>query len=200
MPDANAPRLTDSDYENAAAAFGIDADTVRAVAKVESGGRTGFDAVGRPKILFEAQWFHQFTKGAFDSTHPMVSQPTWDLGKKYYVLDQWQRLTEAMQLDRQSALKSASWGVFQVMGFNHNGYPTVEEFVKAMFVSEFEHLKAFLAFCRDNKLIDKLKNRDWAGFAKSYNGAGYKQNNYDGKLWQAYEQCCALKKQVSQNG
>jgi hypothetical protein len=195
-PNPKAPHLGDLDFENAATEFGIDADIIRAVAKVESGGRTGFDAQGRPKILFEAQWFHKFTKGAFDSTHPQVSQPSWELGKKYYVLDQWVRLAEAIPLDRESALKSASWGVFQVMGFNHNGYPTVDDFVNAMFLSEFEHLKAFLAFCCDNKLVDKLKNKDWAGFAKAYNGPGYKQNSYDVKIQQAYEQCRALRKQA----
>lgn len=35
-------------------------------------------------------------------------------------------------------------------------------------------------------LVDELQRHDWAGFARGYNGAGYKRNNYDEKLRQAY--------------
>lgn len=186
-PNPNAPKLTDADYENAAKEFGVEVAVIHAVATVESGGRSGFDDKGRPKILFEAQWFHKFTKGKYDKDYPELSQPTWEQGKQYYKLDQWERLEKAMQLDREAALKSASWGVFQVMGFNHNGFDDVDTFARAMFASEAQHLKTFLAFCRDNKLISKMESKDWAGFAKSYNGPGYKDNKYDEKLRDAYD-------------
>ncbi len=190
-PNPAAPRLSDEDYTRAAAEFGMEAALIRAVAKVESGGRSGFDNSGRPKILFEAHIFHKFTGGRYDEQYPRLSQPTWAAGKQYYALDQWSRMYDAMRLNVEAAWKSASWGVFQVMGFNHNGSATVGDFVKAMFVSEYEHLRSFLAFCKDNDLIEKLKNQDWAGFARGYNGPAYAENKYDVKLQQAYEQYIA---------
>jgi len=185
---AQPPLLTDADIAAAAGSLGVEPAAVYAVSAVESGGRTGFDAKGRPKILFEARWFHNFTKGIYDTSHPNLSQATWDGAKQYYKDDQWTRLSEAFALNQEAALKSASWGKFQVMGFNHNGFADVFTFCTAMFQSEKEHLATFLAFCKDNNLVQYLKTRDWANFAKGYNGEGYKANRYDEKLADAYQE------------
>ncbi len=182
------PLISDSDIANAAATLGVEPAAVYAVSKVESGGRTGFDEKGRPKILFEARWFHKFTSGKYDKSHPHLSQLTWAGAKKYYGNDQWTRLNEAFALDPEAALKSASWGKFQVMGFNHNGFDDVRKFCDAMFVSESEHLGTFLAFCKDNNLVRYLKSKEWAKFAQGYNGDEYKANKYDEKLKQAYDE------------
>jgi|ERR1051326_3644268 hypothetical protein len=185
-PNPRAPSLSAADYERAAKSLGVEVAVIKAVSEVESSGK-GFDSHGRPRILFEAHWFHKFTHGKFDSKYPHLSQPTWALGKKYYSLDQWQRMTEAMGLDLEAAWKSASWGKFQVMGFNHNGWAKVKDFVFAMFESEAQHLKSFLAYCQDRKLVTHLLKKDWAAFALGYNGSGYAANKYDVKLKAAYE-------------
>ena len=36
-------------------------------------------------------------------------------------------------------------------------------------------------------LVEWLRERNWAKFARAYNGPGYAQNQYDVKLKQAYE-------------
>jgi hypothetical protein len=185
-PKPAAPLLSEADYQNAAVSLGVEVAVIKAVSEVESRGH-GFDAKGRPKILFEAHWFHKFTNGEFDSEYPHLSQPTWALGKKYYSLDQWQRMNEAMALALEEAWKSASWGKFQVMGFNHSGWTKVRDFVFAMFESEAQHLKSFLAYCRDSGLVSYLKKKEWAAFARGYNGEGYAANQYDVKLKAAYE-------------
>jgi hypothetical protein len=141
-----------------------------------------------PKILFEARWFHKFSAGIYDCSHPHLSQPTWEGARKYYRDDQWVRLLAASTLDMEAALKSASWGKFQVMGFNHNGFRNVFDFCNAMFLSETEHLRCFLAYCKDNILIPHLKQKEWSRFAEKYNGTGYKKNSYDIKLEKAYEE------------
>jgi hypothetical protein len=180
------PLLADSDIARAATDLGVEPATIYAIAKVESGGRSGFDEEGRPKILFEAHKFSEFTGGGYDNSHPHLSQAKWT--DAYYGDDQWTRLTEAFTLDAESALKAASWGKFQVMGFNHNGFDDVFQFCDAMFVSEAEHLRTFLAFCKDNHLIQYLKTKEWAKFAQGYNGAEYKANKYDEKLENAYNE------------
>lgn len=186
-PNPDAAKLCDADFIAAAGQFGLEAALIHAVAEVESGGRTGFDAKGRPKILFEGHIFHKRTGGKYDDDYPEISQPTWNLAKPYYSWDQWTRMYEAMQLDCDAALSAASWGMFQVMGFNHNGWSNVRDFVNAMFESEAQHLAAFLAYCRDNHLFAALRNKDFAAFAEAYNGAGYAQNQYDTKMQRAYQ-------------
>lgn len=185
-PNPGAPRLAAGDFATAASGLGVETAAVRAVADVESGGRTGFDSLGRPKILFEAHYFHRLTRGRFWVTHPHLSQPTQKRGKPFYKWDQWGRMYEAMLLDPHAAWSSASWGMFQVMGENHNGSATVEEFVPRMFESEARQLEAFLAFCKDNGLVKHLKAKDWASFAAGYNGPGYADNAYDTKMAAAY--------------
>jgi hypothetical protein len=100
--------------------------------------------------------------------------------------DQWSRLYEAMDLNLEAALTSASYGLFQVMGFNHNGWTAVGPFVNAMFVSEYEHLKAFISFCKDNHLSQYIVTQDWPTFASKYNGAAYATHNYATKMAGAY--------------
>ena len=50
------------------------------------------------------------------------------------------------------------------------------------------HLQAFVQFVNsDAAMAGALRKRDWAAFAKAYNGAGYKKNGYDTKLEAAYD-------------
>jgi hypothetical protein len=180
-------QLTEHDYINAANALGVPIAAIKAVTEVES--RGGGFVGDRPKVLFEAHWFHKLTKGKYHATHPHLSQPTWALGKQYYKLNQLARLDEALALDRNAAIQSASYGLFQIMGFNFKacGFTSVEAFYSAMCESEGAQLLAFVAFLKSNGLDRHLKAKNWAAFAKGYNGPGYAQNRYDTKLAQVYK-------------
>jgi hypothetical protein len=87
-----------------------------------------------------------------------------------------------------AALKSASWGKFQIIGFNHAaaGFKELQAFVNAMYRSEGAQLDAFVAFVLHEKLDDELRERRWADFARRYNGPGFKANAYDTKLAKAF--------------
>ena len=179
--------LEDADFQRAAETLFCEIASVRAVAEVESGGRSGFLSDGRPKILFESRWFHKLTEGRFDVSHPDISTPKW---VRNYAggAAEFDRLGKAIALDRKPALMSASWGMFQILGVNHGacGFDDVEPFVTAMMESEGRHLDAFVAFVITNRLDDELRDRRWADFARGYNGPGYRQNRYDLKLAAAY--------------
>jgi hypothetical protein len=188
MPfSGEASTITDADYERAVRRLGCEVAAIRAVAKVESGGRTGFLPDKRPKILFESRWFHKLTGGRFDQSHPDISTPTWVRNYRGGA-GEYDRLQAAIELDREAALKSASWGMFQILGVNHRvvGFENVEDFVTASLASEGAHLDAFVSFVIGNHLDDELRDRRWADFARGYNGPGYKQNRYDEKMAQAY--------------
>lgn len=178
--------ITEADLLDAADMLGVELAAVKAVAEVESAGG-GFLPDGRPKILFESYQFHRKTGGIFDDTHPAVSKPKWTRdylgGEKEY-----DRLAEAIKLNRPAALMSTSWGRFQIMGFNHRaaGFNNVEAFVSAMVEGEPAQLRAFVTLLQNWGLTEALRKRDWPRFAARYNGTGYKANQYDVKLARAY--------------
>jgi hypothetical protein len=180
-----ATRMSEADIAAAADAIGCEVAAVKAVIDVES--RGGFLADGRPKILFERHLFSRFTERKFDKP------PNDDIANAMpggYAggAAEYDRLARAMRLERSAALRSASWGAFQILGSNHAaaGFPDVEAFCRAMCQTEGDHLKAFVAFVRANKLDDELRRHDWAAFARGYNGPGYRKNRYDEKLAEAY--------------
>jgi LysM repeat protein len=186
--DPNTRALTDADWQRAATALGVDVAAIKAVAQVEAAG-SGFLADGRPKILFEAHIFSDKTNGQFDRSNPNISSPRWNRELYAGGAGEYPRLQQAMNLDRNAALQSASWGKFQIMGFNHKaaGYNSVEAFVQDMYKSEGKQLDAFVNFIKaDPAMHSALKRLDWAGFAERYNGPGYAANNYDTKMRDAY--------------
>jgi hypothetical protein len=181
-------KLADADYARAAQLLGCEPAAIRAVAAVESAG-DGFLEDGRPKILFEAHHFSRLTGHRFDGSHPEISSPRWN--RALYVGGEGEhvRLSIACSLDREAALKSASWGRFQIMGFNFRrcGATTIQEFVNAMYRNEAAQLTAFCHFVKSMNLDDELRALDWDGFARGYNGPGYLANHYDTKLARAYD-------------
>jgi peptidoglycan hydrolase-like protein with peptidoglycan-binding domain len=181
------PKLTDADYQATAKMIGCDKATIRAVVEVEAAG-AGFFGDGRPKILFEAHWFSAFTDSRYDYSHPGISSPVWNRSLYITGVGEWDRLYQAIGRDRAGALKSASWGLGQVMGFNHvaAGYDNVETFVRDMHESEGKQLTAMFKFIINNNLGGYLVARDWAGFALRYNGEGFRVNEYDRRLAEAY--------------
>lgn len=67
------PSLSEADYADAAQRNRIEVAAIKAVASVESGGRSGFDQQGRPKILFEAHHFGPLSGNRFIRTHPHLA-------------------------------------------------------------------------------------------------------------------------------
>ncbi|MBD2182028.1 N-acetylmuramidase domain-containing protein [Aerosakkonema funiforme] len=180
--------LSERDYTKAADLLNCDIAVIKAVVEVESNGN-GFLQDGRPKILFEAHKFSEFTNHRYDLSHPQISSLKWKRELYKGGAKEYPRLEQAISLNRLAALKSASWGLFQIMGFNHNlcGFNDVQYFVAAMYASEGKQLEAFVAYVQNQNLAAFLKNREWAKFAYHYNGESYRANDYDGKLARAYD-------------
>ena len=187
-----------SDFDDAARQIGVETAAVRAVAAVESGGRTGFDTKKRPVIRYENHIFRQLTKAKYDKSHPDLSaaygsaeyKSTHRFGGAKYADEQWALLDKAFALAPDPAVMACSWGMFQVMGENYKagGWSNLQQFVDDMFHSASQHLRAFLGFCRHAGLVPDLKTLQWAKFAQGYNGPSYRQNHYDTQLAHYYAQ------------
>ena len=168
---------------------------VRAVAKVESAGG-GFQDDGRPKILFERHKLWRRLRRVIPSTSVLghyLARP--DPGG--YSLDadrdgrndSWEKLEEACRTDPVAAFESVSWGKFQIMGWHWKnlGYPSVFAFAWSMVVSEAGHYRALAAFIRANNLAPAFRRISGNAehnipFARGYNGAAFRKNDYHFKL------------------
>ena len=168
----------------------VETAALRAVAEVESRG-SGFlpPPAIRPKVLFEGHAFHKLTGGRYHAEHPNLSYPKWDRRQYAGSLEgEWKRLDQACLLDRAAALQSASWGMFQIMGFNYSyaGYLDVEAFVADQHAGAEEQARAFARFISRPPFLKALRKLQWPEFARAYNGPGYAQNKYDTKMAAAY--------------
>lgn len=159
-----------------------------AVGTVETRG-FGFLPDRRPLILFERHIFSRETNHQFDNTDSNISNPQ-PGGYGPSGAPQYDRLARAIDLERNAALRSASWGLGQVMGFNAQaaGFANAEELVAAMVESENAQLLAMANFINQQpKAVTALRNHDWATFARIYNGPNFAINKYDVKLAGAFQ-------------
>ena len=178
--------LTQLDFENAASRLRCSVAAIKAVCEVEAP-RGGFLSTGEPTILFERHIFSRLTQHRYDHLYPDISNRT--PGGYGTLAAQHSRLLRATRLNREAALMSASWGRFQILGENYKqaGFSSIQGFINAMYTSEQRQLDAFVAFIlADSVLISSLRLRNWAAFARRYNGPNYAINQYDRKLAAAY--------------
>ena len=165
-----------------------------AVFEVETAGLTqgfGFRADRKPQILFERHKFRSFTDGRFDRTDPSISGPAGGYGslsQQYEKLERALALCQSANLGQEPALNAASWGIGQVMGFNHEaaGFTTAAAMVSAMIENEDAQLLATVNFMCQNGLDAALRARNWERFARIYNGPRYAENQYSVKLEAQY--------------
>ncbi len=193
-------QITITQLETAAKILGTDVCTVHAVYTVESRGKA-FYATGKPIVLFEGHVFWNELKkrgippAQYAERFPHLVYPNWT--RAFYAPTQQNeqmRLQQAKEIHVEAALCAASYGLFQIMGFNYAlcGFACVQDFVEAQSQSAYAQLLAFIRFLQTTKLYIPLQQKNWAKFARGYNGAGYLQNKYDSKLAAAYEKCTTL--------
>jgi hypothetical protein len=180
------------DIDATAENLDIEPAALHAVLSVETGG-SGFDKAGRPKALFERHYFYKMLKDKPDVLQQAVNAglayPKW--GEKPYPKGSdavYAEIAAAVNLDLEAALRSVSWGLGQIMGNNYKlaGCSSAQELVEQAMESEVNQLRHMANFIKSAGLLDELQRKDWAGFAKGYNGPAYAQNRYDSKLEEAY--------------
>ncbi len=158
--------------------FNIQLATLKAITEVESNG-TGFLNSGKAKILFEGhkfwKWLEKFNLNPEDFVkgNEDIIYKKWT--KDYYIgkEGEYSRLNRAMEIHKQAAIYSASWGKFQVLGENLEHiikgrlqsnsnekeeeikekyyYEDFEDFAVKQHESEFYHLLDFIEFIKNKK-------------------------------------------------
>lgn len=180
-----------ADLAGAATAIGCSILQITAIWKVESAGR-GFDAAGRPKMLFERHKFHRWTGGRF-SPAPFSMAAAGGYSRDADgngVLDAWDRLSDAIATGMvDAAFMSASWGAFQIMGewWDELGYVSPYAMARTCVTDEAAHLDMLVRYIRHFGLEDEARAitsnpESCRRFAAAYNGPGYVRFNYHQKL------------------
>lgn len=183
--------LKQADLSSAAAELGVPVGAVMAVNYVESRGSGFID--DRPAILFERHIMYRQCRNygmdidSLSARYPSIINP--NRGGYEGGACEHARLDIARDIHPAAAVESASWGLFQIMGFHWHrlGYESAAAYAAAMRTTEAAHLAAFVQFIlTDPELHGALKQQRWDKFARIYNGRDYAENLYDVKLERAY--------------
>lgn len=189
-----AKRLDNIDLPIVGRLIGVGEDEVHAILDVESAG-TGFDSQNRVRMLYEPHIFYRLLgpgKKRDAAVKQGLAYAKWKKGK--YPKDSYPRLLAAMKIDREIALRSCSWGLGQVMGFNYEraGYKSAEEMVRHFAQDEENQLRAMITFIKKSGLDDELRRHDWRKFEDGYNGGGF-NGAYAKKLKESFERWLKIK-------
>lgn len=172
---------------------GLEFAALLAVCRVESGGVVTSSIGGReePLIRFEGHYFHRLlpavkrnraiVAGLAHARAGAVKNPRSQAAR-------WKMLGEAIEIDRPAALASTSWGVGQVMATHWRwlGYASIDAMVHDVRAGVEGQVRLMARYILKAKLDARLAEHDWAGFARAYNGPGYRRNRYDRKMAEAY--------------
>lgn len=182
----------------AANSAGLEPAACLALVEVETSGKPFEDDGRTPALLYERhqawKWAGKVSKALQSAfARAALAIPVWSPKTQYK--DQGtssKRLAligRARAIDAEVANRSASWGLGQTMGFLYSdlGFASACAMVAHMDGSITGQIDCMLRELRNRHLIDALNRHEWARVALVYNGKGYKANNYDNRLADAYK-------------
>ena len=182
--------LTEEDFQEVAQRLGVEVAAIKAVVDIEAGqSHQGFAAPGKPLINFDLTMFRRFAArrgvnlSRYSKSHAVVFSASRGSQTRAH-----NRLDAAMSINPHAAIEGTFWGMFQIGGFNWNkcGAESLEDFVAKMSSTERAPLDMFAEFIINAGLLKPLREKNWAEFARGYNGPGYARRNYHTRMAQAY--------------
>ena len=188
-------RLTGEDFIQISQFLNCDSAVLKAVHHVETEGRGGFFAPGKPVIRFVGYIFWRQLKklglnpAEYVSGNEDVLYPMWEKGHYKGVVHEYALLERSRKIHIEAADSSTSWGMFQIMGSKYAAYgePDVESFVQNMCDSEYKQLLLFANFIKNNpRMLVALQTKSVVTFSKYYNGPDFTINRYGERLMEAY--------------
>lgn len=167
---------------------GFELAALLAFIHVETGGE-GFNRNGTMKIQFEPTWFKRLS--------PKSPKTDWSKNRVENQPSEWRAFNDAYKYDPEKAIRSTSFGLGQIMGFNYKlcGYSNATDMWNDAEKGLKTQLIQMLSFINSNKkLAQAINNHEWAICAYYYNGSGYKAQAkklgivpYDKQLANAYK-------------
>lgn len=181
------------EIETIAREMKVEPAALAAVAHIESGLKTHAVVEGRaePLIRFEGHYFDRRLAGQKRERarrEGLASPKAGAVANPASQAARWKLLARAAAIDHAAAYESVSWGIGQVMGAHWAwlGYASVDALAAEARAGVAGQLRLMARFIAKAGLAEALRRRDWTGFARGYNGPGFRKNGYDGKLARAY--------------
>jgi murein L,D-transpeptidase YcbB/YkuD len=168
---------------------GIEPAALLAVAEVETGGQAFAVVDGRnePLIRFEGHYFDRRLspdRRARARSLGLASPVAGVVANPASQAERWRLLRRAAEIDANAAWESTAWGLGQVMGAHWAwlGYASADALVAQARESAAGQARLMARYIVKAGLAEALAKRDWAAFARGYNGPAYRANRYDAKL------------------
>ncbi len=179
-------RLTEEDYLQVAEELGVEVAAIKAVVKIEAGAKLeGFWAPGVPVANYSEKLFTRYSK---KGSGRKISDGKVPKGLTGYALKEWTGLINARKKNADAADMGTYWGMFQIGGAYYQlcGCESVEEMVEKMCESEHAQLELFATFIKNAGMLESLRKKDWAAFARKYNGPSYAKRGYHTRMAKEY--------------
>ncbi len=206
MPEADKKvrydTLTEEDFQIVAKELGVEVAAIKAVVRIEAGEKLqGFWAPGVPVANYVQSLYNKYSGKGSGRKIKDAKIPS---GLSGYALQEWTALTNARKKNADAADMGTYWGMFQIGGYNYKlcGCSSVEEMVEKICDSEFSQLEMFAVFIRNSGMLEALQKKDWAAFARKYNGPSYAKRGYHTRMakeYANYKSKEATKKQTKKN-
>lgn len=181
------------EIEIAAHELRVEPAALAAVAHIESGMRVQVlvDERREPLIRFEGHYFDRRLAGAKRERarrEGLASPEAGAVANPPSQAERWAMLRRAAAIDTDAAYESTSWGIGQVMGAHWAwlGYASVAALAAEARDGLGGQLRLMTRYVDKAGLAGALRGRDWAAFARGYNGPAYRRNCYDTKLARAH--------------
>lgn len=193
--DMRAQPLTERDYKEVADMLGVEVAAIKAVVEIETGRlNKGFNDDKTPIVSFNIKVFDTMTRrhkvrlADYRQTHPLVFAGLDVARFGSPQAAEHARVRQAMSIDSVCAIEGTFWGMFQIGGFNWKRCATESpfEFMELMSRSERDQLDLFAAFIKNSGLLKHLQTKNWAAFARGYNGPTYASHAYHTRLAASY--------------
>lgn len=183
--------LTEDDYREVAEELGVETAAIKAIVEIEAGhSHQGFSAPGVPIVNFDLTMFRRFAgkNGINLSKYYKSHAQVFNRGQRGSQEAVNRRLKAARMIDNKTAIQGTFWGMFQIGGFNWKkcGAESIEDFVERMSRSERDQLELFANFIRNSGLLPSLQRKNWATFARGYNGTSYARRGYHTRMAASY--------------
>lgn len=169
--------------------LGVEWQALASVAAVESDGRPLWD--GLCPIRIEGHYFYKQLSGKKREAavnQGLASQRAGAVRNPRKMAARYAMLEKMKAIDENAAIESCSWGLGQVMGIHWEdlGYSSPKALAKEAQSSVSGQVRLMGRFIEKN-CFEPLKAKNWASFARFYNGPNYRVNRYDTKMANAYE-------------
>lgn len=189
------------ELEKIAKRLKIETEVLLAITEVESNGVVSATVNGekKPLIRWEGHYFDKLIPNELRDKarkQKLASPKMGGIPNPKSQTGRYQILEKAKLLDVEAAISSCSWGVGQVMGAHWKklGFSSAEELETVATSGLTGQVELMARYIQKFGLVDECQRKDFAGFARGYNGPAYKRFKYDTKMQAAYNR---YKKNVS---